>query len=179
MLDGRQIVPRSVTAYYRAAVGVDPSGVEAFPMGLMMIAGDQSAVEAQPLDVVGWSCGGSSTRYVDPPTCSADATLRLDLTFPDCWDGDRLDSPGHRRHVHYSFDGSCPPSHPVVMPQLTLSVNYPFSGDVTGLRLASGSPRTAHGDFLNAWEPVRLETEVALCIRGEVVCGISDGRVDG
>jgi hypothetical protein len=178
MLDGRQITPVSMTAYYRAALDVDPSSVVAFPVGLAMIGGDQAAIEPQSLDVVGWSCGGSSSRHVDPPTCSAEATLRLDVTFPDCWDGERLDSAGHRRHVHYSFEGTCPSSHPVPMPQLTVSVNYPLFGDVERLRLASGSPRTTHADFLNAWDPVRLETEVALCIRGGVVCGISDGRVD-
>lgn len=176
LFDGKPVEPTSMTAYYRAAVDVDPRSVEPFPFGLAMIGGDQSAVDAQPLDVVGWSCGGSSSRHVDPPACPVDATLRLDVTFPDCWDGVRLDSPGHRRHVHYSVNGVCPTTHPVVLPQLTVSINYPLSGDVSGLRLASGSVRSGHADFLNAWDPERLATEVELCIRGQVVCGISDGR---
>lgn len=176
-VDGVQVKPLAATAYYRPAVEVDPSVVVAYPDGLAMIAGDQSADESQPAEIVGWSCGGSSRRASEPPRCTPDAMLRLDVTFPDCWNGVDLDVPGHRRHVHYSRGGECPNSHPVHLPQLTFSVTYPLHGEVT-LRLASGEPHTAHADFLNAWDPSRLETEVDLCIRGQVVCGISDGRVE-
>lgn len=178
-VDGVQVKPLAATAYYRPAVDVDPAKVVAYPDGLAMIAGDQSATSAQPVGIVGWSCGGSSRRTAEPPRCTPDAMLRLDVTFPDCWNGVDLDVPGHRRHLHYSIDGECPNSHPIHVPQLTFSVTYPLHGDVLGLRLASGEPRTAHADFLNAWDPTRLETEVALCIRGQAVCGISDGRVEG
>ncbi len=178
-VDGVHVEPLVATAYYRAGVGVDPSTVASFPDGLAMIAGDQSADDAQPIEVAGWSCGGSSRRFTEPPRCASDAPLRLEVTFPDCWNGVDLDLPGHRRHVHYSQNGSCPDSHPVAMPQLTFAVTYPLSGDVSSLRLASGEPHTLHADFLNAWDPIRLETEVDLCIRRGVVCGISDGRVEG
>lgn len=177
-LEGKQVEPMAAIAYYRAGVGVDPSLVREFPDGLAMIAGDQSAVGDQSTDVVGWSCGGSSRRLPDPPQCSEDAPLRLEVTFPDCWNGVDIDAPGHRRHVHYSRDGRCPTSHPVVMPQLTFAVIYPLWGDVSSLRLASGAPHTAHADFLNAWDPERLATEVELCVRRGVVCGISDGRFE-
>lgn len=30
--------------------------------------------------------------------------LELHVTFPDCWDGVRLDSPDHRSHMAYSRD---------------------------------------------------------------------------
>lgn len=178
-VDGVKIDPILATAYYRAAVGVDGSKVVAFPTGLAMIAGDQSSTSSQSTEIVGWVCGGSSRRSSDLPVCAKDTPLRLEITFPDCWNGEDLDVPGHRRHLHYSQDGACPNSHPVTLPQLTVAVTYPLSGEIFGLRLASGEPHTAHADFLNAWDPDRLETEVELCIRRNVVCGISDGRLDG
>lgn len=177
-LDGVQIEPRAAIAYYRAGVGVDPSAVADLPDGLAMIAGDQSAVGNQSTNVVGWSCGGSSRRSAEPPLCSPDAPLRVEVTFPDCWNGVDASVEGHRRHVHYSRDGRCPSSHPVAIPQLTFAVIYPLWGDVSSLRLASGAPHTAHADFLNAWDPDRLATEVELCVRRGAVCGISDGRLD-
>ena len=178
-VNGAKIDPILATAYYRAAVGIDGSRVVPFPVGLAMIAGDQSSSEPQPTEIVGWVCGGSSRRVSDPPVCSPDTPLRLEITFPDCWNGVDLDVPGHRRHLHYSQDGACPSSHPVSIPQLTFAVTYPLSGELTGLRLASGELYTAHADFLNGWDPERLETEVDLCIRRDVVCGISDGRLEG
>lgn len=178
-VDGEKIDPVLATAYYRAAVGVDGSTVVPFPTGLMMIAGDQSASGPQPETVLGWSCGGSSRRTSELPTCASDTPLRLEITFPDCWNGVDLDTPGHRRHVHYSQNGECPSGHPVSIPQLTFAVTYPLSGEIEKLRLASGEPHTAHADFVNGWDPERLATEVELCINRDVVCGISDGRLEG
>jgi hypothetical protein len=178
-VDGQKVDPVVATAYYRAAVGVDGSQVVTFPTGLAMIAGDQSSSEPQPTEIVGWACGGSSRRKSEIPVCASDTPLRLEITFPDCWNGVDLDVPGHRRHLHYSQNGSCPSSHPVTLPQLTFAVTYPLWGEISGLRLASGEAYTAHADFLNGWDPKRLETEVELCIRRDVVCGISDGRIEG
>ena len=54
----------------------------------------------------------------DPPTCPPGAPLHLVLTFPDCWDGEHLDSEDHASHATYSTDGACPEAHPVHIPQL-------------------------------------------------------------
>lgn len=178
-VDGEKVDPVVATAYYRAAVGIDGGDVVPFPTGLAMIAGDQSSSSSQPVEITGWACGGSSRRTSFVPACAPDTPLRLEITFPDCWNGRDLDVPGHRRHLHYSQNGKCPPGHPVSIPQLTFAVSYPLSGELVGLRLASGEPHTAHADFLNGWEPDRLATEVELCIHRDVVCGISDGRFAG
>jgi hypothetical protein len=48
-----------------------------------------------------------------------------------CWDGVNLDSPNHRDHVAHTIGGppsfsrvtgTCPPSHPVKIPQVMLEV---------------------------------------------------------
>lgn len=174
--DGEVLVPTHSVAYYRAGLGVDATSVVAYPPGLVMIAGDPAATKAQPVSVVAWSCGNGSQREVLPPACPRQASLRLDVTFPDCWDGVNLDVPGHRGHVRYSSDGRCPTSHPVPIPQLVFAVAYPVWGDVSQLRLASGSLLTGHADFVNSWNQETLEHEVELCLRREKVCGISSGR---
>ena len=61
-----------------------------------------------------------------------------------------------------SEGGACPDSHPVVMPQLLLTITYPVTGPGHDLSLASGSLLTGHADFFNAWDEDKLRTEVDL-----------------
>ena len=167
--DGRErIPPEGADVYYRAGRGVDPTTVEPYPYGLRMIAGEARSLRPQPTGIVGWSCSDNPVRSDTPPDCAGD--LRLRVTFQDCWNGEDLDSDDHRSHVAYSSEDGCPDSHPVAMPQLEMVVRYPHSGDADGLRLASGDPVTAHGDFWNLWDPERLEREVDACIHNDVVC---------
>jgi hypothetical protein len=170
--EGQPIEPIGSDAYYRAAPGVDPADVEPFPFGLTVIGGDSSATEAQATDVVGWSCGPNPVRHQTPPPCQEGNSLVLRVTFPDCWDGDHLTSADHLSHMARSDADGCPESHPVVVPQLELVVEYPVYGEATDeLYLASGSIETAHADFYNAWEEEKLAEEVGYCIQADVICG--------
>jgi hypothetical protein len=173
------ITPEKSVAYYRAGLGVDPTTVVAFPAGLMMIAGDHMATTPQPVSVVAWSCGAGGLREELPPVCPPTRGLRLDVTFPDCWDGKNIDVAGHRKHMYYSSGGKCPSSHPVSVPQLIFAVTYPVTGDASQLQLASGSLMTGHADFINAWDQEKLQQEVELCIHRNVVCGVTSGRSSG
>ncbi len=180
LYDGDRLVAAvKSTAYYRAGLDVDPTTVQPFPPGLTMIAGNAAATAAQPVAVVAWTCGASGERLAAPPTCRPERKLRMILTFPDCWNGRDLDAADHRSHVAYSHLGQCPADRPVAIPQLQFSVEYSFSGDPTSLRLASGTVFSGHADFVNAWDPVKLQTEVNLCIRRDTVCGITSGRKTG
>ena len=172
---GVPVEPTSAVAYYRPGVGIDPTDIEPYPHGLMMIGGDQAASEPQSLDVVAWSCGTGSVREVTPPVCPDDRPLRMAVSFPDCWDGERLDSPDHHSHTARS-DGACPDSHPVALPQLLLAISYPITGDGHDLSLASGSLLTGHGDFFNAWDEDKLRTEVESCIHRGVTCKVASNR---
>ena len=177
--EGELITPEKSVAYYRAGLGLDPTTVVAFPAGLMMIAGDHMATTPQPVSVVAWSCGAGGLREELPPVCPPTRGLRLDVTFPDCWDGKNIDVAGHRKHMYYSSDGKCPSSHPVPVPQLIFAVTYPVTGDASQLQLASGSLLTGHADFINAWDQEKLQQEVELCIHRNVVCGVTSGRSSG
>ncbi|NCZ69679.1 MAG: DUF1996 domain-containing protein [Actinobacteria bacterium] len=180
LYDGNEmLIPEKSVAYYRAGLDVEPTAVEAFPAGLAMIAGDAAATEPQPTSVVAWSCGSGAIRETTPPDCPDDRGLRLDVTFPDCWDGAHLDVPGHREHMRYSSGGECPSTHPVHVPQLIFSVAYSFSGNPTGLKLASGGVLTGHADFVNSWNQAKLQDEVKYCLHRDVVCGVTSGRISG
>lgn len=171
--EGEPVEPRRSVAYYRPGPGVEPQAVEPWPFGLVMLAGDPDATEDQPLGIVAWHCGASEQLAAAPPTCPQGAELGLRVTFPDCWDGDRLDSPDHRSHVAYSHEGACPDTHPVPVVQLVFQVDYPVHGDPGELSLASGHVRTAHADVVNAWDPDRLAQQVRLCLNRAQVCGVS------
>lgn len=177
LYDGDQAVtPLEAHAYYRAAPGIDPATVQTMPTGLAMIAGDHTAVVAQPGEATGWTCGTATTLTDAVPECAPSAPLHLVLTFADCWDGRHVDSADHRSHVTYSTDGACPRSHPVPIPQLTTSIAFPISGPGHQLRLASGTTDSAHGDFLNAWDPDGLQREISACIRRGAVCDLASNR---
>ncbi|MCB0971574.1 MAG: DUF1996 domain-containing protein [Acidimicrobiales bacterium] len=177
LYDGDELVePLDLHAYYRAAPGVEPTDVEPFPFGLAIIAGDQYATEPQPGEATGWTCGSRTDLHDDPPTCPASAPLHLVLTFADCWDGEWLDSADHASHMAYSSGGACPDTHPVHVPQLTASIRFPIYGEGHDLRLASGNIYSAHGDFLNAWDPDGLEREIVACIHRGAVCDLASNR---
>ncbi len=176
LLRGAEVLtPVKSTAYYRPGEGIDPSTVQPFPEGLMMVGGNSGARGEQPLSIVAWSCGAGIERAVLPPECSQGRYLRLLVTFPDCWDGVHLDSDDHHAHVAYSSRGACPDGFPVSIVQLQFSVEYPVWGSTEGLLLASGGLTTGHADFMNGWDQAKLASEVQLCIHREVVCGVASG----
>jgi len=175
-----QVVPAiKSTAYYRAGPDVDPTTVVAYPQGLAMIAGNAAATKPQDPAVLAWTCGTSGERATAPPVCSASRKLRMVVTFPDCWNGRDLDTASHIDHLAYSRAGQCPPEKPVPIPQLQFTIEYDHAGPTDELRLASGSTMSGHADFVNAWDPGKLQSEVELCIHRNIVCGITSGRRTG
>jgi hypothetical protein len=132
-----------------------------------MIAGNARATSAQDLRITFWNCGvlaglrPSSTI----PTCpdARRRSLRLHVTFPNCWDGTNLDSPDHQSHVAYSLRGRCPSSHPVALPAISLIYRYPSAGGAA-LTLSSGGQLSAHADFFNGWDQAVLESLVEGCL---------------
>jgi len=147
------VTPLTAIVYY---VNRSRQRISAPPRGLVMIAGNAEARSRQPKGIVAWSCGavGGPPRYATIPACREDQMLQLQATFPNCWDGRRLDSADHKQHLKYSSRGLCPASHPVAMPQVILIVLYPPVP--LGSQVASGR-FGAHADFMNGWDQVELE----------------------
>jgi hypothetical protein len=156
--------------------------IKPFPRRLRMIAGDASGSSPQmigPSHVYRWACGVvtrvPATRH-SAPTC-ATPDLRLYVTFPDCWDGRRLDSRDHKSHMAYSMPAGrrrgCPASHPVEVPILKIELRYHTRGG-PDVKLASGPVQTAHGDFMNGWDQRELAKLVRRCLDTNKYCGGDD-----
>ncbi len=168
----RPTAPAEATVYYRRRT---IQRVRAFPQGLKMISGDQHATAPQSLRVTFWDCGKTggvapSSRKV--PTCPAGraTSLRLNVRFPDCWDGKRLDSANHKSHMAYSTRGRCDTAHPVAVPSITLVMQYPVAGGAD-VELASMGQISGHADFINVWQQAGLERLVDYCLNALRVCG--------
>lgn len=150
---GRPLRPLAGVAYY---VRRTSGPVQSIPAGLKLIAGDQRARKLQSLGVAGWGCGGldATPRFASIPSCGPDRSLHFRVTFPNCWNGDDLDSADHKRHVTYSAGGRCPGSHPVAIPTIVLIFLYPSTEH--GRPLQASGRFGAHGDFINGWEQETL-----------------------
>jgi Domain of unknown function (DUF1996) len=164
LLNGQPVEPRGATIYYRRRA-LDP--VRPFPAGLKMIAGQGHAFAPQDMQVTYWNCGAAADvpPSADVPTCPAGrmSELRLHVNFPSCWDGKRLDSIDHQRHMAYPMRGACPLTHPVAVPAISLIYRYPIAGGA-GVSLSSGGRYSAHADFFNAWRQPVLRSLVDGCL---------------
>ncbi|MFJ8798744.1 DUF1996 domain-containing protein [Streptomyces sp. NPDC102487] len=171
----KAVEPQNMIVYYGSRLP-DPAATLPFPEGFRMIAGDAKAQTPTPAGSPGqyWcaGAGGEIGRSTDGnwPVCAPTAHLTHQLVFPDCWDGKNLDSPDHKSHVAYTYDGKCSGAYPVAIPNLSFVVSYPTSGSAAGLRLASGMASSIHGDFFNAWDNAALGHRVKDCIVQKAKC---------
>jgi hypothetical protein len=174
--------PLFATIYYKTGYGFDPRQTQVLPTGLKMISGDKDNASTRPDEHVSWECGDRSGRGI-PPDCRAGDVLRLVITFPQCWDGVRLDAPDHKSHMahptryHSSpgdvFGSRCPSTHPVLLPVITEHFDYRVeaTGQTAFWRLASdmygpGLPGglSAHADWMMGWDPATLRTLTRQCL---------------
>lgn len=173
--DGVRVNANHFKAYYKSTT----SDVEPMPLGLRMIAGDNTSTENQSRLVGGWVGAGKHSdtntfgknKMIEFANPAIDVSLRIN--FPNCWDGVHLDSPDHKSHMAY-FDNatkSCPASHPVKIAQLTTFTRYAVSGG-DGLSLASGEWYTFHQDFWNGWSPDHMADLTDECIVAGMNCRI-------
>ncbi|RMI37403.1 DUF1996 domain-containing protein [Streptomyces triticirhizae] len=175
-VDGEPVEPQSATFYYLGE-GVNEATLaqtQPLPQGLKIVAGNAVATGPDDAGVTSrWSC--LHAGHVDPSkdfvNCPEGTALESYLDFPQCWDGENLDSPDHKSHMAYPVAGTCPSTHPVPVPKLRQVLRYPVTGDPSRFELASGAGYTMHGDFFNAWPEPEMERRVADCIRAVIKCG--------
>jgi hypothetical protein len=168
--DGRAVEPRaSIIEYVKGTF----ARVRPFPPDFKIIAGNAQAQAPQNRAVTWWTCatpppvpeGIPRGRFAasEIPTCARDQELVLQVNFPNCWDGVRLDSDDHKSHMTYAVSRVCPASHPVAVPELRMIVRYPsVAGDA---ELASGGEYSAHADFVNSWDQSELERWVRIYLK--------------
>jgi hypothetical protein len=161
--------PVAINAYYRPPNQyVDNKAVVAFPADFKMLAGGDTV--ADPVATY-WSCDDqAATRTTLPGNCGSTKTVHANVSFPSCWDGVNTDSLDHRSHVTYpALLGGCPPEFPVMIPRLTIIVQYAVHNG-TGATLSSGDATTLHADFWNTWQQAALVAQVDRCIHVRRKC---------
>jgi hypothetical protein len=126
---------------------------------------------------VSWACTGYEDGELPrASTCHDGDRLIAKIASPGCWDGRRLDSPGHRSHLTWAASGGCPGDYPVVIPTLLVRVAYPF--DVSRTVKVSGLDGDQYGfAAVTGWQPKVLKALVKTCINAGKHCG-DDGRPD-
>ena len=166
---GQEVAIEKATFYY--LVNIDnPASLQPYPVGLKVIAGNPKATTPEQAEHIKWSClGANNSSTGDFATCPADSKLELLVNYPDCWNGQDLDSANHKSHMAYSAGGACPATHPVAVPALQFKLRYVTSGEA-GMKLSSGAGYTAHADFFNAWETAAQENRLQ-CLRELIKCG--------
>jgi len=172
---GVAVEPKGVVVYYGSRL-TDSSQTVPFPQGFRMIAGDAKLQRPTPAGSVNqFYCagpGGELGRSADGnwPLCAPGATLMFQLVFPDCWDGVHLDSPTHKAHVAYTYDGTCKGDFPVAIPSVSFLIAYPTSGTADGFQLASKMASSMHGDAFFAWNNAALGHRVKDCVVRRAKC---------
>ncbi|MBD5785430.1 DUF1996 domain-containing protein [Cellulosimicrobium terreum] len=167
-----------MTVYYKSGID-DYTKVVPFPAGLRFVAGNMMATydefRTAPGAVEGWECGDISKSWDIPAACPEGTQLNIRYQAPSCWDGMSLTPEesahmGHGSYMAYPVNGQCPMSNPIAVPMIEFKIAWPVSGDMSDVRLVSGSDQSWHYDFINGWEPEVLERLVEHCINGGLQC---------
>ena len=182
--NGEVQIPDLGIFYYKSGYNMDPASIQVLPVGLRMIAGDKTASGAQPN--TNWSCRDHytvSTAFI-PTNCPVGDFVRMEVQFPQCWDGVNLDSPDHKSHMAFPdyrnlpLRSTCPATHPIPLPAITEKFDYPVTGkNPTNWRLSSDMYAanlpggfSEHADWMNGWVPSVMQTFVTQCINKAVDC---------
>jgi hypothetical protein len=163
--------------------------LHSFPRGLRVIVGDNNnRSERVGQGWPSWHCivdqPGSKNLFLNkpsysklPPRFAPDGrecvSWQANMLFPNCWDGVSLDAPDHKSHMAYMPNfGSCPKSHPILVPQLLFQVEFHLGDIPTNARapdfvLSNGDVTMGsfHGDYIAGFDENVLAKLMVECQR--------------
>jgi Domain of unknown function (DUF1996) len=196
-VDGRHLLPVSDTSpftiyYTRVHLRNTPPGdIHVPPANLRLVVGKPEATSGPFWHTrLYWGCGGGrrfdgTTDHI--PNCASlpkPHHLELHIQFPECLavhaNGTPItDSPDHKQHAAYAFDGVCPAHHPYAIAQVIERVRWDSPPDPTRqqVTLSSGGWWTMHGDFWQTWHQAELAARVKACFVHQVHCGTQYGTL--
>lgn len=165
-------VYKKADIYFTSAYYIWTTGqATAFPDGFKMVAGFLGVKEAR----ADFECAGGSicSNNDDEEACifkefpmESCAELEVSMAFPSCWDGVNIDSEDHMSHVSYDieggrFDGDCPETHPVKLPEIQLFFRIlPYPG---GKHVFSDGTSFYHADYFSGWDSKELQNVLDNC----------------
>lgn len=198
MLDGKGHVvqPDYVQVYYKRgpddAPGCFKNGVKiciGIPNGVRFIQGFNQITGAHSVQPGWFKCGASqyyqnkeAMSLLNSAKCPVGTNLEVTMSSLKCFNG-QIDSPDHMAHFSGMVAGACPPSHPYLLPQFTISVFYSIrTGDDVGLWSLSSDhmfptqPRggTLHLDYFEAWDDGVKGMWQANCVGKKLNCSGGD-----
>ncbi|MES2990484.1 MAG: DUF1996 domain-containing protein [Pseudomonadota bacterium] len=206
---GQPVVPDGINVYYKSGAFAGDKLSRGVPQGLRMVAGNPAATGPRTENDVfayRFKCIGGPNDENDKygssiPNCDLGASVWQEIFFPQCWDGVNLDSPDHKSHMSYPVAvpdpsstrgwqmAACPPSHPVILPEISFNVMYTAKTRDAALkwRLVSDSYDTtkpggysSHGDWFNGWRHDISEAWFKNCLVAKKDCHshlLGDGRM--
>ncbi|MCH2157786.1 MAG: DUF1996 domain-containing protein [Oleiphilaceae bacterium] len=187
--------------YYKTGYHVPARSIQVPPPNLKMIAGQAMTDALQSTQVVKFRCASwvSNQIWFDPgdpldhiayiPDCPVDDLLEIRIVFPQCWDGENLESSGFRSHMAYPIEatppqagtGSCPASHPVAIPEISYNFNIYVTEDTgpssswslsSDMNDALPGGYSAHADWMNGWDEEVMRAVVENCLNPAFECSV-------
>ncbi len=149
--------------------------VKPLPPHLMIITGNAKAKAQDGKNAnAKYTCTGFENRVTDQyPVCPAGSHLERILDFPNCWDGQNLESKDQRSHMAFADDrGNCQDGFvPVPALRITLKYDQPAGKafSVDSFPDNQHSPSTDHSDF-ESFSSVAQAEAGANCIRNDQRC---------
>jgi Domain of unknown function (DUF1996) len=115
------------------------------------------------------------------PDCGQGGKIVSKIEFPQCWDGINLDSPDHISHMAQANIGSCPATHPIAIPHISLNIYYKVTSaeGTKNWRLSSDNYAKSgynagysnHADWINGWDEGVMNKIVNQCLKMGLDCG--------